>query len=77
MFRSPAKSRKATTTKLLKEKWERSEQSTDEKGENEVRGFSTITVPLCSQNKTGEHVLDSILCQLPNAPITHSIHKDS
>lgn len=43
MSRSPAKSRKAITTKSLKEKWERSIQSMEGNGEQEVGGSSTIT----------------------------------
>ena len=43
MSRSLAKSGKATATKLLKEKCERSVQSTRENGENEVGASSTIT----------------------------------
>ena len=44
MSRSPAKSRKAIATKLLKEKWLSMVQSMREKGENEIGGSSTITL---------------------------------
>ena len=43
MSRSLAKSRKANVMKSLKEKCERSIQSTRENGENEVGASSTIT----------------------------------
>ena len=45
MSRSPAKSGKAIAMKLLKEKCERSVQSTMEKGENDVGPSSTVTLP--------------------------------
>ena len=44
MSRSPAKSRKATAMKSLKEKWLSIVQSAEEKGEKEVGGFSTVTL---------------------------------
>ena len=43
MSRSPAKSGKAIATKSSKEKWLIIVQSAREKGENEIKGFSTIT----------------------------------
>ena len=45
MSRSPAKSRKAIATKLLNKKWLSIVQSTREKGENEIGGSSTVTLP--------------------------------
>ena len=45
MSRSLAKSGKAIATKLLKEKWLNMVQSVGEKGENELGGSSTITLP--------------------------------
>ena len=45
MSRSPAKSGKATATKLLKEKWLSIVQLMREKGENEIGGSSIVTLP--------------------------------
>ena len=45
MSRSLAKSGKAVATKSLNEKWLIIVQSTSEKGENEIGGFSTVTLP--------------------------------
>ena len=45
MSRSPAKSGKAIAMKLLKEKWLSMVQSMREKGENEIGGSSTVTLP--------------------------------
>ena len=45
MSRSLAISRKAIAMKSLKEKWSSMVQSTREKGENEVGGSSTVTLP--------------------------------
>ena len=45
MSRSPAKSGKATAMKLLKEKWLSIVQLAEEKGENEMGGLSTVTLP--------------------------------
>ena len=45
MSRSPAKSGKAIAMKSLKEKWLSIVQSAREKGENEIGGFSIITLP--------------------------------
>ena len=44
MSRSPAMSGKAMATKSLKEKWLSMVQSVREKGENGVRGSSTVTL---------------------------------
>ena len=60
MSRSPAKSGKAIATKLLKEKWLIIVQSTGEKGENEIGGFSTITVEVlvgCWSSGSGKVVI--------------------
>ena len=43
MSRSPARSGKATATKLLKEKWLNMVQSIGENGENGIVGSSIIT----------------------------------
>ena len=45
MSRSPAMSRKAMATKSLKEKWLSMVQSAREKGEKEIGGVSTVTLP--------------------------------
>ena len=45
MSRSLAMSGKAKVMKLLKEKWEKSIQSTWENGEKEIGGSSIITLP--------------------------------
>ena len=45
MSRSPAKSGKAIATKSVKEKWLSIVQSTREKGEDEIGGSSTVTLP--------------------------------
>ena len=46
MFRSSAKSGKATATKSLKEKWLSIVQSVREKGENGIGGSSTVTLEM-------------------------------
>ena len=46
MSRSPAKSRKATAMKLLKEKWLSMVQSAGEKGENRTGGSSIVTLAI-------------------------------
>ena len=47
MSRSLAKSGKAVAIKSLKEKWEKSVQSTKVNGEKEIGGSSTITLYVC------------------------------
>ena len=54
MSRSPAMSRKATATKSSKEKCLSSIQSTREKGEKEIGGFSTVTGEPCVENEGQE-----------------------
>ena len=56
MSRSPAISGKATAMKSLKEKCSSRVQSARENGENEIGGFSTITV-LLADGAAGNKVL--------------------